>query len=94
MSGSLQGYGDGGGFIHCAICGGDAAGPCGRCRKPVCGDCCVLTEGTSGRWAICLDCDRKGGRRIQSGWWSVSLWLLAPILGLIVLLIALFLAFG
>lgn len=90
----LASHDDGGGFIHCALCGGDAAGPCARCRKPVCGDCCVLTEGTAGKWAICLDCDRRGGRKIDSGWYSVALWLIAPLLVLAGVLALLVWSFG
>jgi hypothetical protein len=88
MTGQLQSHGDGGGFIHCTLCGGDAAGPCARCRRPVCGNCCVLTEGTAGRWAICLDCDRRGGRNAQHGWWSLGAWLLIPI-GVLAIVLAL-----
>lgn len=84
----LMSHGDSGGFVHCVLCGGDAAGPCARCKRPVCGDCCVLTEGHAGRWAICLNCDRKGGRNVRSGWWTVAVWLLLPI-GVLVALLAL-----
>lgn len=90
----LISHGDGGGFIHCTICGGDAAGPCARCRKPVCGDCCVLTEGTAAQWAICLDCDHRGGRQINAGWFSVALWLVAPLVLLACILAALLWWFG
>jgi hypothetical protein len=94
MSSQLRAHGDDGGYVHCTICGGDAAGPCGRCRNPVCGNCCVLTEGTSGKWAICLRCDQRGGRKITSGWWGVAVWLIAPLAALVVLLAFLGWLFG
>ena len=94
MTGGLQTHGDGGGFIHCSLCGADAAGPCARCRKPVCGDCCVLTESSAGQWAICLDCDRQGGRDIRTRWLSLGSWLLLPIALLAGLLVLLHYFFG
>jgi hypothetical protein len=66
----------------CVICGAEAAGPCARCRSPVCGDCCVLTEGGAKVWAICLRCERRGGSSLRSGWSLVAMWLLLPLLGL------------
>lgn len=93
MSGLLT-HGDGGGFIHCVICGGDAAGPCARCRNPVCGDCCVLTEGTAGTWAICLRCEKRSGRGLGAGWWVAGFWLVLPLLVLTGLLLILWWAFG
>jgi hypothetical protein len=89
MTGQLLTHGDDGGFITCGLCGADAAGPCARCRTPVCGDCCVLTEGSSTPWAICLRCDRRGGRNIGSGWWLLAYWALGPLLALALLLLAL-----
>jgi hypothetical protein len=86
MTGILQTSGDDGGFEHCCICGGLAAGPCARCRKPVCGNCCVLTEGTATPWAVCLSCDRRGGRSLSQGWWLVGAWLLVPLVVLVTLL--------
>lgn len=86
--------GDGGGFEHCVGCGALAAGPCARCRNPVCGNCCVLTEGGAGVWAICLPCDRRGGRSLRSGWWTVLAWLAAPIVGLVVLITVVYWLFG
>jgi hypothetical protein len=90
----LISHDDGGGFVHCVLCGGDAAGPCARCRRPVCGDCCVLTEGNANRWAICLSCDRKGGRDVRSGWWLVGMWLALPLVALCALLLILWWLFG
>ena len=89
MTGQLQGYGDGGGIIHCTICGADAAGPCARCKTPVCGNCCVLVEKSAGQWAICVHCDRRGGRSVQRGWSAAALWLLAPIGALVLILVLL-----
>jgi hypothetical protein len=92
--GSLQHGGDGGGFEHCVRCGALAAGPCARCRRPVCGDCCVLTEGGATVWAICLACDKGGGRDLRRGWLVVLGWLLGPILLLLLLVIVLGLIAG
>jgi hypothetical protein len=80
MSGSLTSYGDDGGFVHCVSCGALAAGPCARCRKPVCGDCCVLTTGGATPWAICHDCEGVGGGSLHRGWRLVLSWFLKPIL--------------
>lgn len=66
MSGGLQHVGDD--VTRCVHCGKPAAGPCARCRKPVCGDCCTLTEGGDTVFAICLECDRTGGRSLRPGW--------------------------
>lgn len=93
MAGQLQGYGDGGGIIPCSNCGADAAGPCARCRKPVCGNCCVLVEQSASPWAICLTCNRRGGRSLRPGWVAAGLWLLVPIAALAVILILLNLVF-
>ncbi|MEO8700756.1 MAG: hypothetical protein ABI867_11970 [Kofleriaceae bacterium] len=65
---------------RCAICGMTAAGPCARCRKLVCADCCELTEGAS-PFALCTRCVRKGGTAL--GWQPLLLWLGAIILGLV-----------
>ncbi|HEX2731302.1 MAG TPA: hypothetical protein VHM70_06855 [Polyangiaceae bacterium] len=79
MSFGLLSHGDDGGIISCSFCGEDAAGPCARCRTPVCGDCCVLSEGGSHTWAICRRCDRRGGRTLGQGWLIVGGWLLLPL---------------
>ena len=94
MSGQLTSHDDGGGFVHCVSCGALAAGPCGRCRKPVCGDCCVLTTGGAGPWAICLGCDRSEGRSLRRGWLTVVGWLVKPILGLFAIYAILYWLFG
>ena len=77
----------------CVHCGALAVGPCARCDAPVCGDCCVLTEGGTRVWAICLGCDRRGGRSLSHGWAKVISWFMAPIVLLLVLLMVLGLIF-
>ena len=72
MSGGLQHVGDDD-VARCVHCGRPAAGPCASCRKPVCGDCCTLTEGGVRVFAICLACDRKGGRSLAPAWRSLAL---------------------
>jgi len=73
----------------CKHCGAKAVGPCAQCKKPVCGDCCVLTEGGVGTWAICLECESSDGRSLRSGWVMVLTWVLAPIAVLLVLVLLL-----
>jgi hypothetical protein len=61
----------------------------------VCGDCCVLTEGTTAKtWAICLRCDRREGRSLAKGWLAVALWVAAPMVALAVALVLLHWLFG
>jgi hypothetical protein len=93
VSGQLLSHG-GPADARCKHCGAVAVGPCARCRSPVCGDCCVLTQGGTQPWAICLGCDRSGGRSLSAGWWMVIGWLLWPILGMLAFLVVLYLAFG
>jgi len=62
----------------CAICGATASGPCARCRRLVCADCCELVEG-AGTFALCTRCARRG---TSLGWPTVIGWLAAIILGL------------
>jgi hypothetical protein len=82
----LMGGGEGGGFEHCASCGAVAAGPCARCRKPLCGDCCVITRHGATQWAICFRCERQGGRSLRGAWLSLALWLCIPLAVLAALL--------
>jgi len=82
MSGGLMLSDGGGGVARCVRCGDEAVGPCARCRSPVCGDCCVLTEGGARVWAICLACEDRGGRSLRGGWLMVLAWIAAPILAL------------
>jgi hypothetical protein len=76
----LIGSGDGGGFEHCSSCGALAAGPCARCRRPLCGDCCVITQHGARQWAICRRCDRRGGRSLRGAWLGLLAWLAIPVL--------------
>lgn len=69
---------------RCWFCANEAAGPCASCRRPVCGDCCTLTEGGVKVWAVCLDCDRKRGSSLTGAWSGLLAW----ILGLLALLAA------
>lgn len=89
MSGTLQisdGHGD---VARCVRCGAVAAGPCASCKQPVCGDCCVLTEGGANVWAICLACEDRRGRSLQGGWAGFLKWLSIPLLVLLALAILL-----
>jgi hypothetical protein len=87
MTGQLQHF-DGGGTVRCGHCGAEAIGPCARCRKPICADCGVLTEGSAHNWVICLGCDRRGGNSLLGPWIGLAVWLLVPI-GLLALLVGL-----
>ena len=64
-------------------------GPCASCHAPLCGDCCVLTEGGAKTWAICGRCEKSGGRSLAAGWWQVAAWVAAPILLLALVLLVL-----
>lgn len=81
--------GGGGPVARCKHCGVQAVGPCAQCRGPVCGDCCVLTEGGVKVWAICLSCSDRSGTSLRSGWWMVIRWIAVPIvlLALVVVLL-------
>ena len=81
MSGQLQHAGNGGPVARCVRCGAEAAGPCARCHQPVCGNCCVLTEGGARVWAICLACEDRGDSSLHNRWWVVISWFAVPILG-------------
>jgi hypothetical protein len=85
VSGALIPVDGSGSPARCIRCGALAVGPCARCREPVCGDCCVLTDGGARVWAICLACEDRGWRSLRRGWITVILWVAAPILGLAVL---------
>lgn len=94
MSGALISSGDDGGFVRCGGCGALAAGPCARCRTPVCGDCCVLTSGGAQPWAICHACHRRGGASLRRGWTTVLGWFLTPVVGLLAIYFLLRWLFG
>ncbi len=83
MTGVLQHAGDDP-VARCIHCGAEAAGPCASCHEPVCGDCSTLTEGGVRVWAICLECDRKKGRKLGGVWGGFVLWLGAILVGLAV----------
>ncbi len=73
---------------RCVICSATAAGPCARCHRMVCADCCELVEG-AGTFALCTRCAKRG---TSMGWSTVLVWIgavlvvLAAIVGLLVLL--------
>jgi hypothetical protein len=54
----------------------------------------VLTTGGAQPWAICLGCDRAGGRSLNAGWRAVLGWILLPILALLLAVLALYALFG
>ncbi|MBI3199924.1 MAG: hypothetical protein HYZ29_00190 [Myxococcales bacterium] len=85
----LISHGDDGGIALCVRCGAVAVGPCARCHSPVCGDCCVLTEGGARTWAVCLACEDRGGRALGGAWRGLVLWLLGILAVLLVLVVAL-----
>lgn len=61
---------------RCRICQRrDAAGPCARCRAPVCGDCCELTTGGATTFAVCLACVERGGASLRPAWLGLLGWL-------------------
>jgi hypothetical protein len=91
MTGGLQTSGDGP-VEKCRVCRRrPAAGPCARCRAPVCGDCSVLSEGGATTFAICVVC-AEGGSDLRRPWLGLVLWVggivlaLAAIAALLVLL--------
>lgn len=88
MTGALQLHDDDG-DARCAHCGALAVGPCARCERPVCGDCCVLTEGGAKIYAICLACEGRGGRSLTRGWLVVARWVAWPLLMLLLAVLAL-----
>jgi hypothetical protein len=93
VTGQLRAVSDDG-PAPCSICGALAVGPCATCRSPVCGDCCVLTEGGARTWAICLRCERRGGRSLRGGWTLVAAWLVVPLVVLAAIVAAIEIAAG
>lgn len=85
----LISHDDDGGVERCVRCGAMAVGPCARCRLPICGDCCVLTEGGARPWAICLACEDRGGRELTGAWRGLILWILGILAVLLLLVLAL-----
>ena len=55
----------------------------------MCGDCCVLTEGGTKPYAICLGCERRAGSSLRRGWLTVIGWFVLPILALALLVVLL-----
>jgi hypothetical protein len=53
----------------------------------------VLTEGGAKLWAICVRCEKKGGKSLRSGWSLVLLWIALPLVALAAATILLELAF-
>lgn len=85
---SLMSSGDGP-VARCKLCERTAVGPCARCRAPVCGDCCELTDGGATTFAICLTCVKRGGRSLAPGWLGLLGWIaliILPLVGIAVLL--------
>jgi hypothetical protein len=89
MTGQLIGTGGQGDGLERCACGAIAAGPCARCRKPLCGDCCVITEHGAQPWAICRACARRGGTSLRGAWLGLLLWLAGALLALVALVAAL-----
>jgi hypothetical protein len=73
---------DDGPVARCKLCGAVAVGPCARCRQPVCGDCCELTDGGATTFAVCLRCVRAGGASLSPAWIGLLGWLTLIVLGL------------
>lgn len=67
---------------RCSHCGATAVGPCARCRRPTCGNCCELTDGGATTFAVCLACVKRGGKTLGHGYAGLLLWLAAIIVGL------------
>jgi hypothetical protein len=55
----------------------------------VCGDCCVLTEGGTKTFAICLGCDERSGRSLRRAWLTVIGWIVLPIAVLLAIVVVL-----
>ena len=49
----------------------------------------MLTEGGTNVYAICLGCERSGGRELSSAWRQVLWWIALPILVLACLIVLL-----
>lgn len=71
--------GDGGGLEHCGSCGALAAGPCARCHKPLCGDCCVIVKHGASPWAVCRSCSKRQGDSLRHAWIALLTWMVVPL---------------
>ena len=78
---SLVPAGGDGPVARCKLCEKTAVGPCARCRSPVCGDCCELTEGGATTFAVCLSCARRGGTTLRPAWLGLLGWIALIIAG-------------
>jgi hypothetical protein len=77
---------------RCKLCQREAVGPCARCRSPICGDCCELTDGGATTFAICLTCVKRGGASLAPAWLGLLGWLaliVLPLVGIAALLVLL-----
>lgn len=90
----LVSHDGGGATATCKHCGAQAAGPCARCHVPLCGDCCVMSEGRVGVFAVCRDCAADGATDTAGPWAAVLRTFLLPIVGLALLLVLLAVLFG
>ncbi|MDQ3365287.1 MAG: hypothetical protein M3680_07660 [Myxococcota bacterium] len=81
MSSLIPAGGGEGPLARCKGCGRTAVGPCARCRSPVCGDCCELTDGGATTFAVCHPCVRAGGATLAPGWLGLLGWLALIVLG-------------
>ncbi len=80
---SLMPVGGGAPEARCELCGRTAVGPCARCRSPVCGDCCELTEGGATTFAVCLTCAKRGGTTLAPAWLGLVGWITLIVVGLV-----------
>ncbi len=80
--GSLVPVGGGAPDARCKLCSRTAVGPCARCRSPVCGDCCELTDGGATTFAVCLTCVKKGGTTLAPAYRELLRWLAPIVLGI------------
>lgn len=74
---------------RCAICAAVAAGPCARCRRMVCADCCTLSTGGATTFAVCTGCARRGGASLRPSWFHLLGWLALVIAALAAIALAL-----
>jgi hypothetical protein len=79
VAGQLRSAGDDAAEARCKVCGALAVGPCASCRAPLCGDCCVITEGGLTTFAICPGCERRSGTSLLGAWGSLLAWILGVI---------------